>query len=164
MNAADRILRRAETLGWELARHSFAQTGTQYLLFERADEHLQIRIADHMECYPPQRGIRQLSISPHESDIEVAFEALADPKIVPVSQGAAPLDANQIETLRDQRAHAASFKVRWQELRAGLAQPDFDEFLAHGKNRPAARAIAERLGLGAGLVYAALTNGRKWTK
>jgi len=159
---AERIEQEAEKLGYETHTNR-AGTGTWYVDCTRAIIGLiRVRISNHAEAYAPKVGLRQISVSPDELTVDQAIERLADPASVEPSEGPAPLTSTQRDYLRGQNDQRQQFARTWQTLRETLTAEDFAEFKSHGANRPAARAIAERLGTPVAATYAALTSGKKW--
>lgn len=169
---ADKIEAAAREFGYSV-RQSQAGTGTRYLHLERGDYTVTVRIANHAETYEPKRGERKLSVSPDELTAAQAIKALADPaEIAPysppryedLSQGEQRIVDGQRKAAQIQQEARKNAKVKWQALRAKLTSADFAEFQARDGNRPAAREMAPRFGVGAGLMWMALTNGKAWQR
>jgi len=163
-NAERRIENAARKLGYVVRVRDARESRSIYLTCEREDVALIVRVSDHAECYPPSRGARQVSVSPEELTATQAIAALKDPFSVGISLGPADLTDDQKEVLREQSARARSFKKKWQTLRSTLSAETFAQFRSHGGNRPAARKIAVEMGIGAGLAFSALTNGKRFQR
>ena len=89
--AAERIARKAERLGWAVRRDVAGNGRIIYLFCEREQGEdndligLTIRVADDAECCPPRPGERTISVSPqeHEAGYAYASQVLAHPEMVP---------------------------------------------------------------------------------
>lgn len=81
MNQAGRIEAAARRMGYTV-RWQEASTGTVYLHCERDTDYITVRVGDHAEAYPPQRGERQVSVSPGEWTAAQAIDALRNPETV----------------------------------------------------------------------------------
>ncbi len=141
----------------------YALTGSIYLTVEGA---VVIRIADHGECYPPQRGERRLNVECNTT-MEAAIAACLAPEFpenVPAYRPA-PMTA-------EEKKQAAAWSAKEREDKASAAAWAEDvtekvsavvpaEVLATVKNRPAARKVAAEYGFGAGQVWKAAA-GRNW--
>jgi len=162
---ASRIDAAAQRTGYHVENHR-AGTGTFYLTLTAEDgEVVTVRVADHGECYLPDRPERRIDVSPAGVSLATAIAMLSEPQSIPLVQ-ARELTEDEREYLREQRAYAAEGKRRWQALRAELVESGvLEQWLAEPRqDRPTARRYAERLGLKPAVVWSALTNGRRWER
>lgn len=141
----------------------YALTGSVYITV--AGEAV-VRIADHGECYPPQRGERRLNVE-DKATMEAAIAACLAPEFpenVPAYRPA-PMTAEEKKAAADYAAKVAEDKARaaaWAEdVTAKVSAAVPAEILATVRNRPAARKVAAQYGFGAGQVWKAAT-GRNW--
>ena len=87
--AAERVARKAQRLGWSVRRDVAGDGSTVYLLCEREQDDdligLTIRVADHAECCPPRPGERTIFVRPQEYEAGYAYasQVLAHPEMVP---------------------------------------------------------------------------------
>ena len=146
--------------GWALTEERQAETGSRYQCWTRDADGIEVvvRISDHDECYPPARAVRQIDVSPGGFTLRQAAAMLRDGHLPEPEPG--PSDSER-EAAREYEARQREQERRARDsaaaLRAELNPADFAEFRERGSNRPAARAVAQRLGLGVGRVYRALT-------
>ena len=76
----DRVVRAAASLGLD-AFEERAESGTVYVRISRPwrpwdDPELCIRMSTHAECYPPGKGVQQVSVSPDEYTVEDALAVI----------------------------------------------------------------------------------------
>jgi len=167
---ADRIVAAAEKRDYEVLRDSRSfERSTVYLTLEKDGIQITIRISDHAEAHLPDFGERRIGVSPQEIGVRAAIGILdAGPQSVePFSEDQLSDEYKQLleaqkESAREQAAYEKEFKRRWKTLRARLSEKDLAEFKRLGGKRKHARAMMPRLDEKITIVYAALTNGRRW--
>lgn len=141
----------------------YAESGSVYI---KVDGAVMIRVSDHCECYPPERGERRLLVM----DMDGARDAIAAclheefPFNVPAYRPAPPtaLDKAQSKHWTEKEAEQKAKDSEWAaaaRARVTIAVPA--DVLATVQNRPAARAVALRYGLRPAQVWTAAT-GKKW--
>ncbi len=158
----EKIIKAANRLGYIVLSSHRAETGTVYIELTRDGIDVTVRVADHAEAYAPRRPHRKLCVSPQEMSAADAIAALADPASIETAESAEIPGA--ADWVREQAAIAAQQKSAWKALRERLTAEDVAEFRRLGGNRPAARAVAARLGTKVAVTYSALTNGRRFQK
>lgn len=72
------------------------------------------------------------------------------------------LKAEKRERERREKERRVAFRKEWQALRATLTPEHWRRWRMLGSGRPGAKALAAELGCRPSVLYAALTNGRKW--
>lgn len=154
-----RIEKEAKRLGYTVSV-KYAETMSVYVACERGDDEIVIRVSDHGACYPPSRGERRVDVNPEQGGIQAAINALRDPNSIAPYEPVA-LSDDQKDALREQAAQESRFGSSWRDLRAALEPEWIERFKAGGCTKRAARAIASEVGIGAGKMYAALTNGKR---
>jgi hypothetical protein len=103
----DRVVRAAASLGLETSEER-AESGSVYVHISRPwrawdDPELCIRFSTHAECYPPGRGVQQVSVSPNEYSVQDALAVIERYAGMPLAvvrvwaRHATMLDAKQIK-------------------------------------------------------------------
>ena len=154
-----RIERAARNRGYSV-NVKIADTMSAYITCERGSDEIVIRVADHPEVYPPRRGERRVNINPEQGSVDLAIAALRNPESIPGYEPVGLTD-DQREAMREQSEEDARRKQNWKQLRESLKPEWIAAFAANGRTKRAARQIAELAGIGAGRMYAALSNGKR---
>lgn len=160
------IRKAAIKLGYSISHESNASTGSVYLYLNHGEYDVEVRISDHGEVYLPKRPTRRIDVNPETGvRVRTAIEMLRDPASIELVQQRelTPEEKEWArEYFRSQKLERERFRKHWQELRATLQPEHWKRWRELGGGRPGARALARELGVGAGIMYAALTNGRRW--
>lgn len=165
-SAIDRIKKAARKHKYSVRTH-FAGTGSTYLHCDRDGLTVTVRVADHMECYPPIRGERQICVSRYEATATQAISLLKEgPEAIAPYEPVRDIEQERIDSkaAAEEKARKRTFYANWQTLLPALRE-DIENWPV-GKNggkisaKQYARELAKKHNVGAGKVYAALTNGK----
>jgi len=153
--------------GWKKISERMAGTGTRYVVMERRSDGIQVtvRIGGHSECYPPPRGERRIDVSPTGMTMREAMRMLREGDLPEPSQGPRKPTAEERRWQREANEKRASMRAealrKVKAIRERLMLEDFEYWNSHGHSRRTARELARRHGVGAGLMYEALS-GQRW--
>ena len=164
---AESIERVARKLGYSINHRSTASTGSTYLYLSLGEYDVEVRISDHGEVYLPKKPTRRIDVNPETGvGVRAAIQMLRDPASIELVQERELTPEEQEWTrqyFRAIRQERENFRRHWQELRATLRPEHWRRWRELGGGRPGARQLAAEIGCEKpGVLYAALTNGRKW--
>lgn len=153
------IIKKAKSLGYQVETRT-ASTGSLYITVTSEKREAIFRVSNHAECYPSPRNTLQIDI--YSQGLEYALSILEN--LDNTYKTTIPLDKIDKELIALEKSinphttHEKAFKAKWQALQI----PDnLKEDFKATSTRAKAIEIATFLNLGAGLVYAPLTKGKR---
>lgn len=170
---ASRIARAAVRMGYanhtitatgKPVEYSLASTGSAYIELCKDGVGVRVRVSDHAEAHVPIRR-RQISVDPETGLSQAsAIEALRDPKSIEIAEIDPEVEKMRIEYESRMVEREEYFGKQWRAVRERLTSEHREMWVRLGKNRTAARRIAEASGEKVSYVYAALTGGKKFDR